>query len=767
MAEPFATFTSRVIPLPAENVDTDQIVPARYLKVTDKAGLAEALFRDWRFEEDGSLREPRFVLDQPEMAGRQILLAGDNFGAGSSREHAPWALTAWGIRAILSTSFADIFRNNALKNGLLPIVVEPDQHRHLFELVAADPDTELTVDLEAQVVHLPGDEDLPFDVDPFAKMMLLAGTDELGYLLGKTAGDRRLGGGPPRPRRHGRGRLTAARADGRRNPSLDDRRLAAMTDDPRPTASASVIALVAVALTSTIAACSSAGASAPPGSPSTAPPAPIGAAGRPTRPRRQRRQPVATRARAAAADGDRHDRRPEAGHDQPPSGLGREDRAVDRRPARHRQADLDERRRALLRPRLGHRRRGTATTSSLTVVEGAAEAGRDLHRDRPAEGDDRRPRRARARRLHDRGHRQRHPAGHDHGQSDRSRSATIDREPVPPRGAGSSILDAVNLFDLVVDRPGRRRRRRSASAPAPSPSSSASPARSSAASSRSLLLPYLEDPLAPGRRRSSGRSSSSAGSCSRRHRRGDRVGDRPDGGDACSARASSGRSTGSSARVVGGAQALLVDLADRRPARRGPEPDARQPGPDLVLRPRPRRLPARPRPRSRPRSARLLDDTGLPDLFVGLEPLPAPPVTLPDDPLVEQLAATAQPSTVKVSRRDVPRDLDRGRASSSSRGYVVTNAHVVAGASTVRVAVGGDVVRRGAGAVRPRPRHRAAVRAAARRRRRCRFAPTDPSRGATGATFGFPGGGGLDVRAGGGRRRVPGPGPRHLRRASA
>jgi 3-isopropylmalate/(R)-2-methylmalate dehydratase small subunit len=185
VAEPFETFTSKVISLPAENVDTDQIVPARYLKVTDKAGLADALFRDWRFEEDGSLREPRFVLDRPEMAGRRILLAGDNFGAGSSREHAPWALTAWGIRAILSTSFADIFRSNALKNGVLPIVTEEDQQRHLFELVAANPDTELTVDLDAQVVHLPGDEDLPFDVDPFARMMLLAGTDELGYLLGK------------------------------------------------------------------------------------------------------------------------------------------------------------------------------------------------------------------------------------------------------------------------------------------------------------------------------------------------------------------------------------------------------------------------------------------------------------------------------------------------------------------------------------------------------------------------------------------------------
>jgi 3-isopropylmalate/(R)-2-methylmalate dehydratase small subunit len=185
VAEPFQTFTSRVIPLPAENVDTDQIVPARYLKVTDKDGLADALFRDWRFEEDGSLKEPRFVLDRPEIAGRKVLLAGDNFGAGSSREHAPWALTSWGIRAILSTSFADIFRSNALKNGLLPIVVEAEKHRQLFELLATDPDAEVTVDLEAQVVHLPGDEDLPFDVDPFARMMLLAGTDELGYLLGK------------------------------------------------------------------------------------------------------------------------------------------------------------------------------------------------------------------------------------------------------------------------------------------------------------------------------------------------------------------------------------------------------------------------------------------------------------------------------------------------------------------------------------------------------------------------------------------------------
>jgi 3-isopropylmalate/(R)-2-methylmalate dehydratase small subunit len=185
MADPFRSFTSKVIPLPAENVDTDQIVPARYLKVTDKAGLREALFRDWRYDEDGGLKEPLFVLDRVAMMERQILLVGDNFGTGSSREHAPWALTAWGIRAILSTSFADIFRNNALKNGLLPIVVEAEKQRQLFELVASDPNAEFTVDLEAQVVHLPGDEDLPFEVDPFARMMLLAGTDEMGYLVAK------------------------------------------------------------------------------------------------------------------------------------------------------------------------------------------------------------------------------------------------------------------------------------------------------------------------------------------------------------------------------------------------------------------------------------------------------------------------------------------------------------------------------------------------------------------------------------------------------
>ena len=121
------------------------------------------------------------------MAGRQILLVGDNFGAGSSREHAPWALTSWGVKAIVSTSYADIFRNNSLKNGLLPIVVSPETHGRLWQLVAEDPDAELTIDLAEEGVLLPDGSTIDFEIDPFAKRMLLAGTDELGYLLTKEA----------------------------------------------------------------------------------------------------------------------------------------------------------------------------------------------------------------------------------------------------------------------------------------------------------------------------------------------------------------------------------------------------------------------------------------------------------------------------------------------------------------------------------------------------------------------------------------------------
>ena len=186
MPEPFTTFTSALIPLPAENVDTDQIIPARFLKTTEKSGLADSLFYDWRYEADGTPK-PDFIINKPEMQGRQVLLAGDNFGSGSSREHAPWALTSWGIRAILSTSFADIFRSNALKNGLLPIVLDEDTHRQLFDEFAARPDMEITVDLEECIVHLPDDEDVPFDIDPFAHKMLLEGKDEIGWILDRSA----------------------------------------------------------------------------------------------------------------------------------------------------------------------------------------------------------------------------------------------------------------------------------------------------------------------------------------------------------------------------------------------------------------------------------------------------------------------------------------------------------------------------------------------------------------------------------------------------
>jgi 3-isopropylmalate/(R)-2-methylmalate dehydratase small subunit len=185
MPEPFVKTTSRVIPIPRANIDTDQLCPARFLKITDKAGLADALFFDWRFTPDGKRRVPPSFIDEPHNAGRQILLVGDNFGSGSSREHAPWALRAWGIRVIFSTSFADIFKGNALKNALLPIAVTPERHAALLALVAADPDGEWTVDLQAQKVTLPGGDSFAFEIDPFARAMILAGTDEIGYVLGK------------------------------------------------------------------------------------------------------------------------------------------------------------------------------------------------------------------------------------------------------------------------------------------------------------------------------------------------------------------------------------------------------------------------------------------------------------------------------------------------------------------------------------------------------------------------------------------------------
>src|SRR5574341_403321 len=178
----FTTLTSRILPLPANDIDTDQIIPARFLKATDKNGMGDALFADWRYDADGSPR-PDFVLNKPEHTGAQILLAGDNFGCGSSREHAPWALTGYGFRAVISTSFADIFRNNALKNGLLPVVVDVETHRELLDLVEESPRAEITVDLASQSLTLPGGRQVSFPIDGFSKTCLLNGVDELGYLL--------------------------------------------------------------------------------------------------------------------------------------------------------------------------------------------------------------------------------------------------------------------------------------------------------------------------------------------------------------------------------------------------------------------------------------------------------------------------------------------------------------------------------------------------------------------------------------------------------
>jgi len=178
----FTTLTSRIVSLPVNDIDTDQIIPARFLKATDKNGLGDHLFADWRYEADGSPK-PDFVLNQPGARGAQILFAGDNFGCGSSREHASWALTGFGFRAVISTSFADIFRNNALKNGLLPVIVDTQTHRLLSDLVEEMPRAELTIDLASQTVTLPAGPVVRFPIDGFSKACLLRGTDELGYLL--------------------------------------------------------------------------------------------------------------------------------------------------------------------------------------------------------------------------------------------------------------------------------------------------------------------------------------------------------------------------------------------------------------------------------------------------------------------------------------------------------------------------------------------------------------------------------------------------------
>jgi 3-isopropylmalate/(R)-2-methylmalate dehydratase small subunit len=174
----FTAFESRLVPLPIDNVDTDQIIPARFLKTISKDGLGDQLFYDWRYDAEGKPK-PDFILNTPDAKTAKILLAGDNFGCGSSREHAPWALTQYGFRAVISTSFADIFRGNALKNSLLPIVVPRDVHAELF----SNPDISVKVDLAAQTLTLPSGRAVEFPVDPFARQWLIEGVDELGYIL--------------------------------------------------------------------------------------------------------------------------------------------------------------------------------------------------------------------------------------------------------------------------------------------------------------------------------------------------------------------------------------------------------------------------------------------------------------------------------------------------------------------------------------------------------------------------------------------------------
>ncbi len=180
--KPFTTLTSKIVAIPTENIDTDQIIPAQFLKTISKAGLGKNLFYHWRYREDGA-PNPDFPLNRPEAQGAAILLAGDNFGCGSSREHAPWSLMDYGFRAIISTSFADIFRNNSLKNGLLPVIVDEETHQQLLSLVEEDPETRVTIDLAAQTVTLPDGRTVTFPIDNFSKTCMLEGLDQLGYLL--------------------------------------------------------------------------------------------------------------------------------------------------------------------------------------------------------------------------------------------------------------------------------------------------------------------------------------------------------------------------------------------------------------------------------------------------------------------------------------------------------------------------------------------------------------------------------------------------------
>jgi 3-isopropylmalate/(R)-2-methylmalate dehydratase small subunit len=178
--EPLKSIRSRTAVLPLANIDTDQIIPARYLRATTREGFGKNLFADWRYDANGTPK-PDFVLNQPAAQGCSILVAGRNFGCGSSREHAPWALVDFGIRAVISTEFADIFRSNALKNGLVPVLVDDATSEWLLSHPGAD----VTVDLESSTVTLPTGARVSFPIEPFARYCLVNGVDELGFLRAK------------------------------------------------------------------------------------------------------------------------------------------------------------------------------------------------------------------------------------------------------------------------------------------------------------------------------------------------------------------------------------------------------------------------------------------------------------------------------------------------------------------------------------------------------------------------------------------------------
>ena len=181
----FTTITSKIMPLLKENIDTDQIIPARFLKTTSKDDLGRNLFSDWRYGQDGE-NNPDFILNNPQYKDAQILIAGNNFGCGSSREHAPWALKSYGFKAVISTSFADIFRNNSLKNGLLPVQLSRTDYENLLEMLNEIPFAEFSIDLQNQTILTPVNHAMKFPIDNFYKTCLLNGVDELGYILSFT-----------------------------------------------------------------------------------------------------------------------------------------------------------------------------------------------------------------------------------------------------------------------------------------------------------------------------------------------------------------------------------------------------------------------------------------------------------------------------------------------------------------------------------------------------------------------------------------------------